>query len=145
MDYHLLISILSYHPTHGESKIDPDDISAKFEKVAEGGIGAITSLYRKIREGKDSVSERLKPYIPTEEDYVVEIGSKSYPISRALLTKPEIEKAKEFVSGVASSLPGNYKGRAQILESIAANGIRSEQEMISAMPDLYMEIKAHIA
>lgn len=129
---------------YSASAISPEKVAAKFEEAAKYGIGVVGELYQKLREGTDRASKEFCKYIPTDADYLVGIGRNKVQISRAMLTKPQIESVRDYLTKVSESLPQNCRGRNQILTAIAEQGIRSHREFKEKAPDVYTDVKRYL-
>jgi|SRR3989344_4319394 len=129
-----------FRTAYQKSTINPDDVAAKFDQVASKGKGYLAGVIGKIRSGRDSIAQELRSHIPAESDYKVMVGRQSYKISRDVLIKRDLDNVKQYVASVAQIIPQNYKGRSDIIRSIAENGIRSEEELAKKMPELYLTL-----
>jgi len=132
---------LRYNKHLADSPLDPQDVSEMFERTARKGYGVLQALWSKIKSAKDAFSKELEPYIPSPEDYVVELSTRSISISEDLFyTKQEVTKVREFLVDVDDALPANFRNRNGILQTVADKGIISMDDMKEKTPSSYDQI-----
>ncbi|MDP1695165.1 MAG: hypothetical protein Q8L34_06525 [Candidatus Woesearchaeota archaeon] len=125
---------------YSESDIDPEEIAKGLGSLAQEGKKGLRSLFRKIQEGTDALSQKISAHIPTDADYKYTLHDKSYALSRALLTKPDIERAKCYLTFIDHAVPFSpalSRDKHALLTLVASKGIRSGEELREQLPQVY--------
>jgi hypothetical protein len=132
-----------YQANYSASTIDPEVISQTFQKAAGAGAEFMQSFYAKIRAGTDRVSKQFTKEIPESADYQLTLGSRTYTIGRTLYTKSAIKKARDYLTRLDGTIPTNLKGRQDLFTLIAAEGIGSEHDFRTKLPDTYKALERY--
>ncbi|MFA6088814.1 MAG: hypothetical protein WC755_03040 [Candidatus Woesearchaeota archaeon] len=133
------------YSTHSKTQtFDPVYVRQQFENVASSGVDAMAKFKDQIRKGTDSISNVLKEYVPSESDYVMNVGSRKVEISRAkVFVKSDLNDVKSYITQVANALPSTYNKRGEVFNALAAEGVSSNKEFEQKFPELYATVSKY--